>query len=307
MKKAARQQNNFGRLSTEQINPQTRKLSSQSIKQILTTINNEDRKVAEAVRKEIPAIARAASYVVKALRSGGRLVFVGAGTSGRLGIIEAAELFPTFGVGREMVQAIIAGGKEAMFRSVEGAEDNDRVVRELRKIGLNRKDIVLGISASGKTPFVVGAMNFARQVNAKTVALTTNFGSPICQHALVSICTRTGPEVLAGSTRMKAGTAHKLVLNMVSTVSMMKLGRVHGNLMVGLKPTSKKLRERAKRIVALETGLSYDKAAEKLKNAHMNVSVAILMAKANLDYLTARRLIDRAGGSLEKALSKVNS
>lgn len=307
MRKSETNRHRFELIETEQRNPKSRRLSVLPTETILRIINNEDRKVPEAVRKEIPRIAKAIHQVVESVRDGGRLIYVGAGTSGRLGVIDVAELIPTFGAGPELVRAIIAGGKRAVFKPVEGAEDNERAaIAELRKIALNRRDVVLGISASGRTPFVIGALKYARRLNAKAIALTVNPASAVYRHAQIVICPRTGREVLAGSTRMKAGTAQKLVLNMISTVSMLRLGRVHGNLMIGLKPTSTKLIERAKRIVAMETGLAYDEAAKKLEDARMNVGVAVLMTKASLDYPTARRLINRAHGSLEKALNLAN-
>jgi N-acetylmuramic acid 6-phosphate etherase len=297
----------FELLETEQRNLKTLTLSALPTETILRLINNEDRKVPEAVGKEIPAIAKAIHQIVESLRDGGRLIYVGAGTSGRLGILDVAELIPTFNAGPELVQAIIAGGKRAVFKPVEGAEDNERAaIAELRRIRLSRKDVVLGISASGRTPFVLGALKYARRLKARAIAITVNPASAVYRHAQIVICPRTGREVLAGSTRMKAGTAQKLVLNMISTVSMIRLGRVHGNLTIGLKPASMKLIERAKRIVAMETGLTYDEAAKKLQNAKMNVGVAILMAKANLDYRTAQRFMNKAHGSLEKALNLAN-
>ena len=231
------------------------------------------------------------------------MIYVGAGTSGRLGVIDAAELLPTFGVGPETVRAIIAGGKSAMFRPVEGAEDNTESSRiELSKMKLRSSDVVLGISASGRTPFVINALKYAKTCKATTVAITANPNSLVYHYSDFVICPRTGAEVIAGSTRMKAGTAQKLVLNMISTVTMVKLGRVHGNLMVGLKPTSRKLRDRATRIVSVETGLKPEAANRKLKEAKMDVGVAILMAVGNLNYRAARELIATTHGSLEKAI-----
>ena len=307
MRKSETDRYRFELIETEQRNPKTLSLSALPTEGILRIINCEDRKVAEAVRREIPRIAQAIHHIVKSLRLGGRLIYVGAGTSGRLGIIDVAELIPTFGAGPELVQAIIAGGRQAVFKPVEGAEDSERAaIVELRKIGLSRRDVVLGISASGRTPFVLGALKYARKLKAKAIAVTVNPASSIYQYAEIVICPKTGREVLAGSTRMKAGTAQKLVLNMISTVSMLRLGRVHGNLMIGLRPASAKLIERAKRIVAIETGLTYYEAAKTLQNAKMNVGVAILMAKMNLDYRTAHRLMNKAHGSLEKALNSAS-
>ncbi len=293
----------MGLISTEQSNPRTRRLSSLSINSVLKIINDEDKRVPDAVRREIPVIAKVILQIVNYLEEGGRLIYVGAGTSGRLGVMDAAELIPTFGAGPETVRAIIAGGNRAVLRPVEGAEDNPRsAVDQLKKVGLCSRDVVFGISASGNTPFVTAALRFAKARKAEAVALTSNPHSAVYRYAHFVICPRTGSEVLSGSTRMKAGTAQKLVLNMVSTVTMLRLGRVHGNLMVGLRPTSRKLIERATRIVAAETGLKSDAAFRKLKEARLDVAVAILMAREDLDYQAARDLIKTARGSLEKAL-----
>lgn len=293
----------MSRISTEQNNPRTRRLSSLPIESALRIINDEDKRVPDAVRREIPVIAKAITQILNRLERGGRLIYVGAGTSGRLGVMDAAELIPTFGAGPEIVRAIIAGGKRATFRPVEGAEDNHRsAVDQLKKVGLCSRDVVFGISASGNTPFVIAALKFARVRKAEAIALTSNPHSGVYRYAHIVICPRTGPEVLSGSTRMKAGTAQKLVLNMVSTVTMLRLGRVHGNLMVGLRPTSRKLIERAKRIVAAETGLKPEAASRKLKDAGMDVRVAILMARERLDRQAARDLLKTAAGSLERAL-----
>ncbi len=295
--------NRMGRIATEESNPRTRRLSSLPIESILKIINDEDRQVPDAVRREIPVIAKVIVQIVKRLEEGGRLIYVGAGTSGRLGVLDASELIPTFGAGPEIVRAIIAGGKRAAFRPIEGAEDNQRsAVDQLKKMGLCSRDVVLGISASGNTPFVTAALRFAKARNAEAIALTSNPHSTVFRYAHIVICPRTGPEVLSGSTRMKAGTAQKLVLNMVSTVAMLRLGRVHGNLMVGLRPTNRKLIERATRIVATETGLKSQAAFRKLKEARVDVRVAILMARENLGYQAARKLLKTAHGSLEKAL-----
>ena len=295
--------NRLDGISTEQSNPRTRRLSSLPIELTLKIINDEDKQVPDAVRREIPVIAKAIIQIVNRLEKGGRLIYVGAGTSGRLGVMDAAELIPTFGAGPEIVRAIIAGGKRAAFQPIEGAEDNRRsAVDELKKFGLCSRDVVFGISASGNTPFVTEALRFAKARNAEAIALTSNPHSTVYRYAHIVICPRTGPEVLSGSTRMKAGTAQKLVLNMVSTVTMLRLGRVHGNLMVGLRPTSRKLIERATMIVARETGLKSEAASRKLKEARMDVTVAILMARENLDRQAARDLIKKAQGSLEKAL-----
>ncbi len=288
---------------TETVNRRTLALSRLSIKRILTTINDEDLKVPLAVRTEVPAITRATDLIVNRLRLGGRLIYVGAGTSGRLAILDAAELFPTFGAGPELVRAIIAGGKRALTRPVEGAEDKRKDgAKALRGIGANHRDAVLGISASGRTPFVLGALAQARRYRAATLALTANPKTPIWRFANITICPRTGPEVVMGSTRMKAGTATKLVLNMISTTAMLRLGRAYGNLMVNVRPVSSKLSDRAKRIVAMTTGLSETQATRILRDTSMNVPLAILIARTGLERGRGASLLRRTRGSLQAAL-----
>jgi len=293
-------------LSTENPNLGTESLSRLSTKNILRKINTEDLKVPIAVKREIPKIAMAVDAIVETIRNHGRLFYVGAGTSGRLAVIDAAELLPTFGVGTRYVRAVIAGGRRAMFRPVEGIEDLEvEGKRELERSGFSKKDVVVGISASGRTPFVLGALMFARELGAKTIALTSNQGSQVTKIADITICPKTGPEVVVGSTRMKAGTAQKLVLNMISTSVMVKLGKVHGNLMVSLKPLSKKLVERQKRIVMQSTGVSYDTAEKILDEAKGSVKIAIIMSKVGLDYKRAVKLLESSGDSLDKAISAI--
>jgi N-acetylmuramic acid 6-phosphate etherase len=271
---------------------------------ILEKINAEDQKVAIAVGREIPSIARAVDSIVRSLQNQGRLYYLGAGTSGRLAIIDAAELLPTFGVGTEYVRAIIAGGRKAMFRPVEGIEDLEVEGEKcLQRSGFSKADILIGISASGRTPFVAGALAYSRGLGATTIALTSNPSSRITKIADIAICPRTGPEVITGSTRMKAGTAQKLVLNMISTSVMVKLGKVHGNLMVSLKPVSRKLKERQKRIIMQATGLSHEASERILTEAKRNVKIAIVMGKSKLDYREAEKLLKKSGDSLDRAIT----
>lgn len=294
--------------TTEQINEKTARLSVLPTRTILKIINDEDKKVAGAVRREIPSIDKAVTLIVDRLKKGGRLIYVGAGTSGRLGVLDASELIPTFGAGTETVRAIIAGGPRAITRPAEGAEDRyGDGARILQKIRVNKDDAVLGISASGRTPFVLGALAYSRRRHAVTLALTSNPDSPISHAAQVTICPKTGPEVITGSTRMKAGTAQKLVLNMISTVSMVKLGRTFGPLMANVQPISTKLVKRATKIVALTTGLKPREAKRKLKEASMNVPAAILMTKTKLTYREAARLLRRTHGSLQAAIALAES
>ncbi len=264
------------RLLSEQRNPASFFLDQLDVEAILTLINDEDHKVAPAVRQEIPAIAQAVRWAVRGLSRGGRIIYVGAGTSGRLGIMDAAECPPTFGTPPEWVIGVIAGGPQAVFRAVEGAEDDMEAGREeMRRLQVSANDVVVGLSVSGRTPFVIAAMDEARQRGAKTVAITVNRDSPIAAVADVVIAPVVGPEIVAGSTRMKAGTAQKLILNMISTATMVKLGRVRSNLMIDLRTWSVKLRERAKRIVAQLTGVSLAQAEEALVANNWEVRKAV--------------------------------
>ena len=264
------------RLLSEQRNPASMFLDQLDVEAILTLINDEDHKVAPAVRQEIPAIAQAVRWAVRGLSRGGRLIYVGAGTSGRLGIMDAAECPPTFGTPPDWVIGVIAGGPQAVFRAVEGAEDDMEAGREeMRKLGVGENDVVVGLSVSGRTPFVIAAMDEARKRGAKTVAITVNRDAPIAAVADVVIAPVVGPEIVAGSTRMKAGTAQKLILNMISTATMVRLGRVRSNLMIDLRTWSVKLRERAKRIVAQLAGVSIPEAEKALEANNWEVRKAV--------------------------------
>ena len=264
------------RLLSEQRNPASMFLDQLDVEAILTLINDEDHKVAPAVRQEIPAIAQAVRWAIRGLSRGGRLIYVGAGTSGRLGIMDAAECPPTFGTPPDWVIGVIAGGPQAVFRAVEGAEDDMEAGREeMRKLGVGENDVVVGLSVSGRTPFVIAAMDEARKQGAKTVAITVNRDAPIASVADVVIAPVVGPEIVAGSTRMKAGTAQKLILNMISTATMVRLGRVRSNLMIDLRTWSVKLRERAKRIVAQLAGVSIPEAERALEANNWEVRKAV--------------------------------
>ena len=269
-------------LATEQRNPRSERIDTLDVTGILRVINDEDRRVAAAVRKEIPRITEAVGYIVTAFQAGGRLFYAGAGTSGRLGVIDAAECPPTFGTSPTMVQALVAGGKKAVFRSQEGAEDQERGGAKAvagRKVG--PLDVVCGIAASMRTPYVQGALKEAKRRGARTILVTTNPRATLAQYKAlaraldVAICPVVGPEVVMGSTRMKSGTAQKLVLNMLTTASMIRLGKVYGNMMVDLQMTNAKLVERSKRIVMMATGVGYDEAARALKEADNHVKSAI--------------------------------
>lgn len=291
----------LSQLLTEQQNPRTLHIDELSALEIVRLINEEDKKVADAVEAALPDIAHAIELVVQAFKKGGRLIYIGAGTSGRLGILDAAECPPTFGVPPTMVQGIIAGGRKAVFRSVEGAEDDEDAGAEaLKKIQFSQRDVLCGISASKRTPFVIGALRYARSLGAKTIFLTSN--PDVKQKATVVIRTLVGPEVIMGSTRMKAGTSHKMVLNMISTGAMILLGKTYGNLMVDLQQTNRKLQERTKRIFMLATGDSYESAEVYLKKAKGNLKLAILMRLSGLSYSHAKATLKQADGFIKKAL-----
>ena len=263
-------------------------------------MNREDARVIRAVQRQLPRIARAVRFIARALRAGGRLFFVGAGTSGRLGVIEAAECPPTFSTPPSMVQAIIAGGRRALFQSQEGAEDNRAAARTAIRRRVRHGDVVAGIAASGVTPFVEEALRTAARRKAHTILVTCHPQSRI--RASIRIAVAVGPELLTGSTRLKAGTATKLVLNMLTLGAMVQLGKTYGNLMVDVRPTSRKLRARALRITQTLIRCSAADAARHLRAAHGRVKVAVLMAKREVSYPTARQRLARAEGSLRRAL-----
>ncbi len=293
------------RLTTESINPDTVNIDHMSPMEILTLMNKEDEKVIHAVKQVIPAIAEVVEAVVAAIKDGGRVFFVGAGTSGRMGVLEAAECPPTFGVSKELFQAVIAGGEEAVYQAVESAEDDsEQGKKDLQDRALSGKDVVIGIAASGKTPYVVGALEWAKRCGAKTVALACNEQSVIGEIADYKIEAVPGPEVISGSTRMKAGTVQKLILNMITTTSMIKLGKVYRNLMVDLHISNRKLRERAINIIKMATGADDDTAREALKNSDNNVKAALVMIKNRVDYQQALKQLDDADGYVRLAIQE---
>jgi N-acetylmuramic acid 6-phosphate etherase len=279
---------------TEQNNPALDSLDTRSLPQLLRLINREDRKVAPAVAKIVPQIAAAAELITPVLAAGGRLVYLGAGTSGRLGVLDAAECIPTFGT--EQVVGILAGGPEAMFRPVEGAEDSPALaLSDLRRIKLSCRDALVGISASGRTPYTLAGLKYGRRVGAVTIALTANPEAPMNRAAKIAIVPVVGPEVVAGSTRMKAGTAQKLVLNMLSTACMIRLGRVFSNWMINVQLTNSKLRQRAQRILTEATGASAAKAARALETSGGQLPCALLMLWKNVTRKEAEELL--SGGT----------
>jgi N-acetylmuramic acid 6-phosphate etherase len=292
--------------STEDRNPLSVGIDGKPVEEVLRIINGEDQRVAGVVATQIPAIARAVEAVAGAMRGGGRVFFAGTGTSGRLGVIEAAELPPTFGVSPDLFRAIIAGGPEAVFGSVEAAEDDEAAgVEALRSGGLGGGDVLVALSASGRTPFTVGALREARRRGARTVSVTSNRGAPMNELADVSIVVETGPEIVAGSTRMRAGTAQKLVLNMLTTAAMIRLGMVHDGYMIGVQPTSRKLRRRAVGIVGGVADVSPEEAEEALDGAGGDLKAAVLMAKTGVNLDEAKRVLGEAGGILRLALEKM--
>ena len=295
----------LNKLPTEQRNPNTADIDRISTLEMVRRINDEDKKVAYAVEQELESVAQAVDAIYESLSSGGRLIYCGCGTSGRLGVLDAAECPPTYSTAPEMVQGIIAGGERAMFKAAEGAEDNADAGREdMQKIGLSAKDIVVGIAASGRTPYVLGAMAYAHEIGAKTVALTCNKASAMNEAADISIGVETGPEVITGSTRMKCGTAEKMVLNMLSTGAMIRLGKVYGNLMVDVMPTNEKLVRRAISIVSTAAGVDEELARQTLEQCGFSVKTAIVMLVRGLGVEEAEKRLGESGGVVARALGE---
>jgi N-acetylmuramic acid 6-phosphate etherase len=291
--------------ATEQRNPRTRGIDAKSTIEILRAIHREDASVAKAVSGALPMIARAVDALAGALRLGGRLFYVGAGTSGRLAALDAAELPPTFGTPPRMVQAVIAGGRRALTHAVEGAEDNRaKGAQDLAARGLTAKDAVVGIAASGGTPYVLGALGFAKRKGAVTIGITSNPRTPITRAARISIVTPTGPEAITGSTRMKAGTAQKLVLNMLSTAVMIRLGRVYDNWMIGVALTNRKLQARGLRILMEATGTGVAEATRALRQSGHNLGVALIMLKTGASAGQAKRLLRDTHGHVHNTLNR---
>ncbi len=298
-------QSKWQSLPTEALNPVSLSVDRTPVPEIIDMILNEDRKVVAAVQKEKARIAHGVEIVTQSLRKGGRIVFVGAGTSGRLGVVEASEMPPTFGTSPSLVQAIMAGGQDAVFKAKEGVEDNyEEGARSIARLRLGKKDVVIGVSASGMTPFVRGALTRARKAGAKIIFVTCWPGSELQNFVDLQIAPGVGPEIIAGSTRLKAGTATKLVLNMLTTISMIKLGKTYGNLMVDVQTGSETLKDRARRILILVTGVDYDAADVLLKRAKWNVKAAIIMQRANLTLPQALRRLKKAHDSVREAIGE---
>lgn len=291
------------RLLTEARNPATLEIDRWSTREIVRKINEEDQTVAAAVATQLDAIAQAVDRIVASLLAGGRLFYVGAGTSGRLGVLDAAECPPTFGTDPQLVQAVMAGGERAWSQANEGAEDDEAAGEaDLRARGLTSRDVVVGITASGRTPYVIGALKYAGGVGATTIGLACNPNPPIAAYTQVAIVPVTGPEVIMGSTRMKAGTAQKMVLNMLSTVTMIRLGKVYSNLMVDMRSTNEKLRRRSVRMIELATGASEEECHQALAAAGGESKVAIVTLLAAVDAAVARRALEQAQGRVREAL-----
>ncbi len=292
-------------LPTEAINPSTLAIDKLSPADIVEGMLNEDRKMLVAVQREKERITVGIDIITQALRKGGRIIFVGAGTSGRLGVVESAEMPPTFGTSPTMVQAIIAGGKNSLVRAKEGVEDNyEEGARSINRLRPTKKDVVIGVSASGMTPFVRGALTRARRAASKIIFVTCDPRTELQTFVDVIIAPAVGPEVIAGSTRLKAGTATKIVLNMLTTAAMIRIGKTYGNLMVDVQMGSEKLRDRARRIITMITGLEYDEADKLLRSAHWNVKAAIVMQKSGLNYARAVARLRKAHDFIADAIGE---
>jgi N-acetylmuramic acid 6-phosphate etherase len=291
-------------LGTEQPNPASADLDTKSALEIARIINSEDAKVASAVKRALPQIAQAIDWIAEALAGGGRLIYVGTGTSGRIGALDASECPPTFDIDPRLVQFVMAGGRKALGASVEADEDSRKLgIREIRKKHPGKRDVVVGIAASGRTPFTIAAIEWARRAGAKTVAVTCNPGSSLEAVADLAIVVETGPEVVSGSTRMKAGTAEKMVLNMLSTGAMVRRGYVYGNLMVNLHQKNSKLAERAVTIVQRALGVDRNRARKLLRSARNSVPAAIVMHSASVKKKVAEQSLAAAGGQVRKAIT----
>ena len=298
-------QSKWQSLPTEAINPVSLAVDKAPVPAIVDMVINEDRKVIAAVQKERERIAHGVEIIVQALKRGGRIIFIGAGTSGRLGVVEASEMPPTFGTSPSLVQAIMAGGQDAVFKAKEGVEDNyEEGARSIGRLRLGKKDVVIGVSASGMTPFVRGGLTRARKVGAKIIFVTCWPGSELQNFVDLQIAPAVGPEIIAGSTRLKAGTATKMVLNMLTTISMIKVGKTYGNLMVDVRTGSEKLKDRARRILGVTTGLTYDEADALLKRAKWNVKAAIVMQKTGLTLPQALQRLKKADDLVRDAIGE---
>ena len=295
----------LGQLNTEAIDSRFSKIDTLSTIELLKLFNDGDKSVAEEVEKVLPKVAKAITEITKRMESGGRLIYVGAGTSGRLGVLDASECIPTFSLEDGLVIGIIAGGDTALRTGIEGAEDiPEGAIEDLNKMNLSKKDSLVGIAASGRTPYVIGALKYAKEIGAASIALSCNLNSELSKYADIAIEVDTGAEILAGSTRLKAGTAQKLVLNMISTVSMIKLGKTYGNLMVDLQVSNIKLRDRAMRIIQAATSCDFKRAQEALQESKDQVKVAIVMILLDSSAERALESLKASGSRVRAALDK---
>ncbi|WP_330580288.1 N-acetylmuramic acid 6-phosphate etherase, partial [Clostridioides difficile] len=293
-------------LVTEGRNKNTLQIDKEDTLGIIELINNEDKTVAYAVEEQKESIAKAVNIIVDRMKQGGRLFYIGAGTSGRIGILDATECPPTYGVDFELVQAIIAGGNQAIFKAIEGAEDDKELGKQdIIDRGVTSKDVICGIAASGRTPYVIGAMEYAKELGCAVLSITMNPNSEMSKKADLPINIIVGAEVIMGSTRMKSGTAQKMVCNMLTTASMVKMGKVYSNLMVDVKTSNEKLVERAKRIIMIATNVKYDVAEKFLEEADNSVKLAIFMIKSGLDKDSAKSILDRQEGYISEALKSI--
>ena len=296
--------NSLETMLSEQRNPNTLHIDALSPLEVVTLLNHEDKQVAFAVEKNLPQIAQAVEHIVAACQSGGRLVYMGAGTSGRLGVLDASECPPTFGVPSSMVVGLIAGGETALRNAVEGAEDNREAgEQDLRHIHFSRKDVLVGIAASGRTPYVIGGLTYAKQLGATTISLVSNPNAIMSEIADIAITTAVGPEALTGSSRLKSGTAQKMVLNMLTTAAMIRLGKCYQNLMVDVQATNQKLKARAIRIVMQATDCDQTTAEQTLFMTHGNAKLAIMMLLSGLDKDQAETVLTQNKGRLQDALA----
>ncbi|QDT35021.1 N-acetylmuramic acid 6-phosphate etherase [Thalassoglobus polymorphus] len=292
-------------LTTEAINPLSEKIDTLSPLEIVQLMNAEDAKIAEAVAREADSIAKAIEVATGRIRSGGRLVYIGAGTSGRLGVLDASECPPTFNTPAEMVVGLIAGGDTALRKAAEGVEDHpEAAVIDLKAIDLTGKDVLVGIASSGRTPYVIGALDYAREVGAYAIGLVCNENSQMASHADLMLAPVVGPEIISGSTRMKAGTATKMVLNMISTGTMVQLGKTFGNYMVDLRASNSKLIVRSRRIAAALAGITEGQAEEELKKCDGELKTTVVMLRKNVSPQAARTLLEKHGGQLRLALEE---
>ena len=297
----------WDKIKTEERNERTANIDTLSTIDMVRLINDEDKKVASAVEREAEHIAAAVDVIAEQLRRGGRLVYIGCGTSGRLGVLDAVECPPTYSTDPGLVLGLIAGGYDAMFRAVEGAEDDPSLgKKDLEEIGFSARDVLVGIAASGRTPYVLGAMAYAKSAGAHVIGVTCCPGSPVAEAAETAIVPTPGPEVVTGSTRMKSGTAQKMVLNMLSTGAMIKLGKVYGNLMVDVKPSNEKLVCRCRRIVCAAAEVDEQTAADALEQCGYRPKIAIVMLRLGVDAGEARALLEESNGRVAAALKRGN-